>query len=561
MKAKTLGELKRTYALEKLRRTVKDEARENLREKLRRGERLFPGIHGYEDTVIPALVQAILAKQNFILLGTRGQAKSRILRSLTSLLDEEVPALATELRDNPLHPISPEGKRLLEEAGDDAPILWLSREDRYVEKLATPDTTVADLLGDMDPIKAARRGTGMADLESIHYGLLPRANRGIFAVNELADLAPKVQVALFNILEEGDVQIRGYPIRLPLDVWLVFTANPQDYTARGRIVTPLKDRIGSEIRTHYPRSLEEGARISAQEAYLPEGVLVPEWVRLSVEAVAFAAREDRRVDQTAGVSQRLAISLLEVVAASAERRALLHGGRPVARPLDLYQGLPAITGKLELEYEGELQGAEKVAREIVQRAFGMVLPRYRLRTEPIVAHFEEGNLLTLPEGDLEGALRAMAGVPGLLEAARALARGKPLRFCFPPGSSSSRAWWGGGSSPGARPATRRRRGRGAMATSLELDKETVLAALRPYLQGTGTRLYLFGSFARGEGGRASDLDLALLSPTPLAPLMPLLREALEEAPVVRRVDLVDLAEAEPAFRERVLREGVLWAEF
>ena len=424
MKAKTLGELRRTYPLEKLRRTVKDEARENLREKLRRGERLFPGIHGYEDTVIPALVQAILAKQNFILLGTRGQAKSRILRSLTSLLDEEVPALATELRDNPLHPISPEGKRLLEEAGDDAPIVWLSREDRYVEKLATPDTTVADLLGDMDPIKAARRGTGMADLESIHYGLLPRANRGIFAVNELADLAPKVQVALFNILEEGDVQIRGYPLRLPLDVWLVFTANPQDYTARGRIVTPLKDRIGSEIRTHYPRSLEEGARISAQEAYVPEGVLVPEWVRLSVEAVAFVAREDRRVDQTAGVSQRLAISLLEVVAASAERRALLHGGRPVARPLDLYQGLPAITGKLELEYEGGLQGAERVAREIVQRAFGLVLPRYRLRTEPIVAHFEEGNLLTLPEGDVEEALKAMAGVPGLLEAARALAEGE-----------------------------------------------------------------------------------------------------------------------------------------
>uniref|UniRef100_A0A7C5VG90 Magnesium chelatase n=1 Tax=Thermus caliditerrae TaxID=1330700 RepID=A0A7C5VG90_9DEIN len=424
MKAKTLGELKRTYPLEKLNRSVKDEARENLREKLRRGEKLFPGIHGYEDTVLPALVQAILAKQNFILLGTRGQAKSRILRCLVSLLDEEVPALPTELRDNPLTPISPEGKRLLEEAGDEAPIVWVSREERYVEKLATPDTTVADLLGDMDPIKAARRGTGMADLESMHFGLLPRANRGIFAVNELADLAPKVQVALFNILEEGDVQIRGYPIRLPLDVWLVFTANPQDYTARGRIVTPLKDRIGSEIRTHYPRSLEEGARISAQEAYLPEGVVVPEWIRLSAEAVAFAAREDRRVDQTAGVSQRLAISLLEVVAAGAERRALLQGVRPVARPLDLYGGLPAITGKLELEYEGELQGAERVAREIVQKAFGMVLPRYRLNTEPIVAHFEAGNLLTLPEGSVEEALKAMEEVPGLLQAAQALAAGR-----------------------------------------------------------------------------------------------------------------------------------------
>lgn len=421
MKAKTLGELRRTYPLGKLKRTVKDEARENLKEKLRKGERLFPGIHGYEDTVIPALVQAILAKQNFILLGTRGQAKSRILRSLVNLLDEEIPALATELRDNPLRPISPEGKRLLEEAKDEAPIVWITREERYVEKLATPDTTVADLLGDMDPIKAARKGTGMADLESIHFGLLPRANRGIFAVNELADLAPKVQVALFNILEEGDVQIRGYPIRLPLDVWLVFTANPQDYTARGRIVTPLKDRIGSEIRTHYPKTLEEGLRISAQEAYVPEEVVLPEWIRLSVEAVAFAAREDRRVDQTAGVSQRLPISLLEVVAASAERRALIQGTRPVARPLDLYAGLPAITGKLELEYEGELQGAEKVARDLVQRAFGMVLPRYRPRTDTIVAYFEEGNLLTLPEGSVEEALNAMEEVPGLLEAARSLA--------------------------------------------------------------------------------------------------------------------------------------------
>jgi len=421
VKAKTLGELRRTYPLGKLKRTVKDEARENLKEKLRKGERLFPGIHGYEDTVIPALVQAILAKQNFILLGTRGQAKSRILRSLVNLLDEEIPALATELRDNPLRPISPEGKRLLEEAKDEAPIVWITREERYVEKLATPDTTVADLLGDMDPIKAARKGTGMADLESIHFGLLPRANRGIFAVNELAALAPKVQVALFNILEEGDVQIRGYPIRLPLDVWLVFTANPQDYTARGRIVTPLKDRIGSEIRTHYPKTLEEGLRISAQEAYVPEEVVLPEWIRLSVEAVAFAAREDRRVDQTAGVSQRLSISLLEVVAASAERRALIQGTRPVARPLDLYAGLPAITGKLELEYEGELQGAEKVARDLVQRAFGMVLPRYRPRTDTIVAYFEEGNLLTLPEGSVEEALNAMEEVPGLLEAARSLA--------------------------------------------------------------------------------------------------------------------------------------------
>ncbi len=420
-KARTLGELKRTYPLAKLRRSVKEEARENLKAKLQAGERIFPGIHGYEETVIPALVQAILAKQNFILLGTRGQAKTRILRSLTELLDPEIPALATELRDNPLNPISPEGQALLEEAGEDAPIVWIPREERYVEKLATPDTTVADLLGDIDPIKAARKGTGLSDPGSIHYGLLPRANRGIFAVNELADLAPKVQVALFNILEEGDIQIRGYPLRLPLDVWLVFTANPQDYTARGRIVTPLKDRIGSEIRTHYPRSLEEGLKISEQEAFLPEGVTVPEWIRLAVEAVAFAAREDRRVDQTAGVSQRLAISLLEVVAASAERRSLLLGLPPVARPLDLYAGLPAITGKLELEYEGELQGAERVAREIIQKAFGLVLPRYRPEIGPILEWFEEGGLLQIPEGGLGEALEALRGVPGLLEEAERLA--------------------------------------------------------------------------------------------------------------------------------------------
>jgi hypothetical protein len=313
-------------------------------------------------------------------------------------------------------------------------------------------------------------------------------------VNELADLAPKVQVALFNILEEGDVQIRGYPIRLPLDVWLVFTANPQDYTARGRIVTPLKDRIGSEIRTHYPRSLEEGARISAQEAFIPEGVEVPEWIRLAVEAVAFAAREDRRVDQTAGVSQRLAISLLELVAASAERRALLLGGRPVARPLDLYMGLPAITGKLELEYEGELQGAEKVAKDLIQRAFGMVLPRYRLRTEPIVAHFEAGNLLTLPE-DPKAALEAMGRCRGFWRRPGSW-RERALSGWSPPGSSSSRAWWAGGSSPGGRPATRRRKGRGGMATKAvrytryeggleDLSPEEVLALLEDFLLDSG----------------------------------------------------------------------------
>ncbi|GIW28600.1 MAG: magnesium chelatase [Meiothermus sp.] len=423
-KARTLGELKRTYPLEKLRRSVKDEARENLIAKLRSGERLFPGIQSYDDSVIPNLVNAILARHNFILLGLRGQAKSRILRQLTELLDDEVPALPTEIRDNPLFPLSAEAKRLLEEAGDDAPIVWIPRSERYVEKLATPDTTVADILGDIDPIKAAKRGTGLADLEAVHYGLLPRANRGIFGINEVADLAPKVQVALFNILQEGDVQIRGYPVRLQLDVWIAFTANPQDYTARGKIVTPLKDRIGSEIRTHYPRTLEEGLSITRQEAWIAreEGMYIPAYVAEASEAVAFVAREDKRVDKTSGVSQRLSISLLELVASNAERRALLAGERPVARPLDLYAALPAITGKIELEYEGELQGAERVAKDLLQKAFGLAYgERARgLQVDEIVQYFADGNLLTLPEGSAKAVLKEMEKVPGLIAAAQKL---------------------------------------------------------------------------------------------------------------------------------------------
>lgn len=423
-KARTLGELKRTYPLEKLRRSVKDEARENLIVKLRTGERLFPGIQSYDDSVIPSLVNAILARHNFILLGLRGQAKSRILRQLTELLDDEIPALPTEIRDNPLFPLSAEAKRMLEEAGDDAPILWIPRADRYVEKLATPDTTVADILGDIDPIKAAKRGTGLGDLEAVHYGLLPRANRGIFGINEVADLAPKVQVALFNILQEGDVQIRGYPVRLMLDVWIAFTANPQDYTARGKIVTPLKDRIGSEIRTHYPKTIEEGLSITRQEAWIAreEGMYVPAYVAEASEAVAFVAREDKRVDKTSGVSQRLSISLLELVASNAEHRALLLGERPVARPLDLYAALPAITGKIELEYEGELQGAERVARDLLLKAFGISYgERARgLQVDEIVQYFADGNLLTLPEGSSKAVLKEMEKVPGLIAAAKKL---------------------------------------------------------------------------------------------------------------------------------------------
>jgi magnesium chelatase subunit I len=422
--ARTLGELRRSYPLEKLRRSVRDEARQNLIGKLRSGEKLFPGIRSYDDSVIPSLINAILARHNFILLGLRGQAKSRILRQLTELLDDEIPALPTEIRDNPLFPLSAEARRILEEAGDDAPIVWIPRSERYVEKLATPDTTVADILGDIDPIKAAKRGTGLGDLEAVHYGLLPRANRGIFGINEVADLAPKVQVALFNILQEGDVQIRGYPVRLELDVWIAFTANPQDYTARGKIVTPLKDRIGSEIRTHYPKTLEEGLSITRQEAWIAreEGMYIPAYVAEASEAVAFVAREDKRVDKSSGVSQRLSISLLELVASSAEHRALLLGERPVARPLDLYAALPAITGKIEMEYEGELQGAERVARDLLLKAFGLSYgERARsLQVDEIVQYFADGNLLTLPEGSAKVVLKEMEKVPGLMASAKKL---------------------------------------------------------------------------------------------------------------------------------------------
>ncbi|MBF6594661.1 MAG: sigma 54-interacting transcriptional regulator [Thermaceae bacterium] len=423
-RAKTLGELKRTYPMEKLSRSVKDEARENLIAKLRSGKRLFPGVQSYDETVIPSLVNAILARHNFILLGLRGQAKSRILRQLTELLDEAIPALPTEIRDNPLRPLSAEALRLLEEKGDDTPIVWIGRDERYVEKLATPDTTVADILGDIDPIKAAKRGSGLSDLEAVHYGLLPRANRGIFGINEVADLAPKVQVALFNILQEGDVQIRGYPVRLQLDVWVAFTANPQDYTARGKIVTPLKDRIGSEIRTHYPKTLEEGLSITQQEAWTAreEGIYVPSYVSEASEAVAFVAREDKRVDKTSGVSQRLSISMIELVTSNAERRALKYGDRPVARPVDLYSALPAITGKIELEYEGELQGADRVAKDLLLKAFGMAYgERSRgLQTDPITDYFAAGNLLSLPEGPAKSVLKEIEKVPGLLAAAKKL---------------------------------------------------------------------------------------------------------------------------------------------
>ncbi|PTA68052.1 ATP-binding protein [Deinococcus arcticus] len=430
-KARTLGELLQMpeYAgrtpFDGRVRLVQDEVRKNLTRKLRAGEDLFPGVVGYDDTVIPQLVNALLARQNFILLGLRGQAKSRILRAITDLLDPEVPVIAgADMPDDPLNPVGAEGRHLLEAHGLDLPIRWLPRAERYVEKLATPDVTVADLVGDVDPIKAARLGTSLGDVRSMHFGLLPRANRGIFAVNELADLAPKVQVALFNILQEGDVQIKGYPIRLELDVMLVFSANPEDYTARGKIVTPLKDRIGSEIRTHYPTDIGLGMAITEQEAVRAPSITVPPFMAELIEEIAFQAREDGRVDKLSGVSQRLPISLMEVAAANAERRSLTGEGAPVVRVSDVYAGLPAITGKMELEYEGELKGADNVARDVIRKAAGAVYARHygSANTRELEKWFENGNVFRFPQGgDVGAALKAAQEVPGLPDLAAEVA--------------------------------------------------------------------------------------------------------------------------------------------
>lgn len=422
----TLGELRRSASFGPDRlatRSVKDEMRENLVARLRAKETLFPGIVGYEDTVVPQLVNAILSRHNFILLGLRGQAKSRILRSLTSLLDDASPYIAgCEIRDDPYAPLCRPCRRRLQEKGDDTPIAWMTREERYVEKLATPDVTVADLIGDLDPIKAARSGEQLSSEINIHYGLLPRANRGIFAINELPDLAGKIQVALFNIMQEGDVQIKGYPLRLALDVALIFSANPEDYTARGKIVTPLKDRIGSEIRTHYPLTVVEGIAITAQEAWTERGLMkteVPGYVRSIVEQIAFSARVDKKVDRRSGVSQRLPISTMELVVSNAERRALQHGeSLAVPRAGDLYSALPGITGKIELEYEGEMRGPDIVVRELVRNAIAQVFDQYfaGTNTQQIEQWFNLGGAIKV-EDDQSAAemLVELQQIQGLIE--------------------------------------------------------------------------------------------------------------------------------------------------
>jgi magnesium chelatase subunit I len=423
----TLGELRNSTAFSEDRlatRTVKDEVRANLICRLQKGEALFPGVLGFEDTVVPQIVNAILARHNFILLGLRGQAKTRLIRLLATLLDDRIPYIAgCEIHDNPYHPICKQCRTLLEEAGDETPIAWLTPDQRYVEKLATPDVTIADMIGDIDPIKAARHGAGISDELTVHYGLLPRANRGIFAVNELPDLAGKIQVGLFNIMQEGDVQIKGYPVRLPLDVMLVFTANPEDYTARGKIITPLKDRIGSEIRTHYPAAAAQGVAITRQEAWTerpsPVRIQIPGFVREIVEQVAFLARDDKRVDKRSGVSQRLPIALLENAVSNAERRALrVKEPLAVPRVLDIYAALPAITGKLELEYEGELKGGDTVAREIIRAAVGKVFTELfeNDNLSQVVQWFDLGGSLKLDENVTSAAMvQQLATIQGLVE--------------------------------------------------------------------------------------------------------------------------------------------------
>lgn len=431
----TLGALKAAhYRVD----SVKDEMRRNLIAKLRAGERLFPGIIGYDDTVIPGIVNAILAKHDILLLGLRGQAKSRIVRMLPLLLDEWVPIVkGSEINDNPFRPVSKYAVDKVSAEGDDTEIEWIHRDQRFSEKLATPDVTIADLIGDVDPIKAATQRLHFAHEGAIHYGLIPRSNRGIFAINELPDLQPRIQVGLFNIMEEKDVQIRGFNIRIPLDVVLVFTANPEDYTNRGNIITPLKDRIDSQILTHYPRTLEDAMAITEQEAWIRRDgrqVLLPKIFREIVENIAFEARKSDYVDQKSGVSARLTIAVMENMISNAERRALLLNESAVMpRICDLQASLPGMTGKVELVFEGEQEGPLKVSKALVGKAVREVFLTYfpnplrkprprqadqaRAPEDPyreIIQWFEEGNTVAIgDETPCDEYIKALKSVRGL----------------------------------------------------------------------------------------------------------------------------------------------------
>ena len=385
-KINTLGDLKKAGYKSK---SIKEELRQNLLQKIKNGEPAFEGIHGYEFTVIPELERAILSKHNINLLGLRGQAKTRLARLMVNLLDEWIPMVeGSEIHDDPLQPLSRFARDLVEEKGDQTPISWIHREDRFFEKLATPDVTVADLIGDVDPIKAANLKLSYADDRVIHFGMIPRANRCIFVINELPDLQARIQVALFNILQEGDIQIRGFKLRLPLDIQFVFTANPEDYTNRGSIVTPLKDRIGSQILTHYPHEIETAKMITRQEAkmdaFQSEMIHIPELARDLLEQISFEARENEFIDARSGISARLSISALENLLSTAERRALKTGDEKTLIRFGDFMGIiPAITGKIELVYEGEQEGSAVVAQQLIADAVKTLFPQYFPKIEKL----------------------------------------------------------------------------------------------------------------------------------------------------------------------------------
>ncbi len=435
--AKTLGQLKESGYKPV---STKDELRRNLIKLIRSGKKRFPGIIGYDRTVLPQLENAILSRHDLILLGLRGQAKTRILRQLVSILDEHIPVIkGSQLNEDPFAPISDKFKRLAAEAGDELEIAWIHRDQRYNEKLATPDVTVADLIGDLDPIKAVREKLDISNEEVIHWGIIPRTNRGIFAINELPDLQPRIQVALLNILEENDLQIRGFPIRIPLDMMLAFTANPEDYTNRGNIITPLKDRIASQINTHYPKNLEDAKEITRQEAWAERDleIEVPELIKDIIEEIAFRARKSEYVDQASGVSARLTISAYEILLSNIERRAALNNDRDAhARIADLYAVLPSILGKIELVYEGEQEGPSMVAVNLVGEAvkamFRRLFPEPRKERkrklpedfddeiseesvyEPVIDYFSSGRQLVIsdemPYAEYKKALSEIVGL-------------------------------------------------------------------------------------------------------------------------------------------------------
>lgn len=441
VKIKTLGELKKS-GYESL--SIKDELRKNLISKLQKKENVFAGIWGYEDTVIPDIERAILSKHNINFLGLRGQAKTRIARTIIDLLDDYIPIIKdSDLNDDPLNPISQYGIRITQESGDHTEVEWLHRDERYTEKLATPDVSIADLIGDVDPIKAATLKLPYSDERVIHYGLVPRSHRGIFVINELPDLQPRIQVALFNILQEGDIQIRGFKLRLPLDIQFVFTANPEDYTNRGSIVTPLKDRMGSQIITHYPDSIEIGRKITAQEVKVSEGnevkVQVNEISKDLIEQIAIEARASEYVDAKSGVSARLTISAYENLISAAERRALINGeSETYVRVSDFIGVIPAITGKVELVYEGEQEGSGIVAQNLIGKAIRTLFPNYfpnpdelrknKNKLDPyhaITAWFSKGNLVdVLSDYSFLDYKKELNAVIGLEEIANKVAKGK-----------------------------------------------------------------------------------------------------------------------------------------